>query len=105
MRRPVFTRSSRLIREVKISGHATPASQGLKQQQQQQICGAVDEVSWWVPDPRTGIYYPKGHEWVMEDVPRGASSFPTAYWLRNFEGVEKSSDSHLSNYDHPFLGF
>lgn len=23
----------------------------------------------WVPHERTGIYYPKGHEKVMEDVP------------------------------------
>ncbi|XP_062109792.1 uncharacterized protein LOC133821630 [Humulus lupulus] len=23
----------------------------------------------WVPDVRTGIYYPKGHEKVMEDIP------------------------------------
>ncbi|KAF4402937.1 hypothetical protein G4B88_010389 [Cannabis sativa] len=33
-----------------------------------------DEVSKndgneWIPDVRTGIYYPKGHEKVMEDVP------------------------------------
>ncbi|KAK4838063.1 hypothetical protein QYF36_010667 [Acer negundo] len=27
----------------------------------------------WVPDDRTGIYYPKGHEKVMEDVPVGAA--------------------------------
>ncbi|PON52746.1 Late embryogenesis abundant protein [Parasponia andersonii] len=26
----------------------------------------------WVPHARTGIYYPKGHEKVMEDVPSKA---------------------------------
>lgn len=28
----------------------------------------------WVPHERTGIYYPKGHEKVMEDVPRKAGN-------------------------------
>lgn len=48
-------------------------------------CGGL-----WVPDPRTGIYYPKGHEKVMEDVPNGAASLPSTYWLRSIEGVDKS---------------
>lgn len=29
--------------------------------------------SWWVPDDRTGIFYPKGQEKVMENVPAGAA--------------------------------
>ncbi|KAJ6299096.1 hypothetical protein OIU76_020134 [Salix suchowensis] len=36
-----------------------------------------------------GIYVPKGHEWVMEDVPENAASFSQTYWLRNVDGVEK----------------
>ncbi|KAJ6302566.1 hypothetical protein OIU77_016626 [Salix suchowensis] len=43
----------------------------------------------WLPHPRTGIYVPKGHEWVMEDVPENAASFSQTYWLRNVDGVEK----------------
>ncbi|KAL9404587.1 hypothetical protein Peur_001559 [Populus x canadensis] len=43
----------------------------------------------WVPHPRTGIYFPKGHEWVMDDVPENAASFSQTYWLRNVDGVEK----------------
>ncbi|CAI9113798.1 OLC1v1014478C1 [Oldenlandia corymbosa var. corymbosa] len=31
------------------------------------------EGSWWVPDDRTGIFYPKGQEKVMENVPTGAA--------------------------------
>ncbi|XP_024980553.1 uncharacterized protein LOC112517374 isoform X2 [Cynara cardunculus var. scolymus] len=41
------------------------------------------EQNCWIPHPRTGIYYPKGYEWVMEDVPDGAASFPHNYWFRN----------------------
>lgn len=47
----------------------------------------VPEESYWIPHPRTGIYYPKGHEWVMKDVPDGAATFANNYWLRN-------SDTH-----------
>nr|XP_043623170.1 uncharacterized protein LOC122594953 [Erigeron canadensis] len=43
------------------------------------------EGSCWIPDPRTGIYYPKGHEWVMKDVPDGAATFTYNYWFRNTE--------------------
>ncbi|KAL3512024.1 hypothetical protein ACH5RR_024741 [Cinchona calisaya] len=29
--------------------------------------------NWWVADDRTGIFYPKGQEKVMENVPSGAA--------------------------------
>ncbi|KAI3815276.1 hypothetical protein L1987_14938 [Smallanthus sonchifolius] len=41
------------------------------------------EESCWIPHSRTGIYYPKGHEWVMKDVPDGAARFDYTYWFRN----------------------
>ncbi|KAK9287484.1 hypothetical protein L1049_015905 [Liquidambar formosana] len=44
---------------------------------------------FWVPHPRTGIYFPKGHDWVMDDVPDGAASFDQTHWLRNVDGVDK----------------
>ncbi|OVA17067.1 hypothetical protein BVC80_9047g17 [Macleaya cordata] len=59
-------------------------------------------MSWWIPHPRTGIYYPKGHEWVMEDLPDGAASFRQTYWLRNAEGVDKPSPD-ANSLDHPIL--
>lgn len=49
----------------------------------------TEDESCWVPHPRTGIYMPKGHEWVMDDVPEGAASFNQTYWLRNVDGVER----------------
>ncbi|EEF34883.1 conserved hypothetical protein [Ricinus communis] len=57
--------------------------------------------SCWVPHPRTGIYVPKGHERVMDDVPEGAASFNQTYWLRTVDGVERPdpdvpSDHYLS---------
>ncbi|AES93586.1 putative Late embryogenesis abundant protein, LEA5-type [Medicago truncatula] len=39
--------------------------------------------SCWVPHPRTGIYFPVGHEWVMEDVPDGAATFSETCYFRN----------------------
>ncbi|CAI9781846.1 unnamed protein product [Fraxinus pennsylvanica] len=43
----------------------------------------------WFPHPRTGIYFPKGHERVMDDVPTDAASFDQTYWFRNSEGVDR----------------
>ncbi|MCI10892.1 hypothetical protein A2U01_0031989 [Trifolium medium] len=37
----------------------------------------------WVPHPRTGIYFPVGHDWVMEDVPEGAATFTETCCFRN----------------------
>ncbi|KAF5752091.1 hypothetical protein HS088_TW02G01112 [Tripterygium wilfordii] len=34
--------------------------------------GDVADTNCWIPDDRTGIYYPKGHEQVMADVPTQA---------------------------------
>ncbi|CAN1149515.1 hypothetical protein LINPERHAP2_LOCUS17067 [Linum perenne] len=31
--------------------------------------------SCWVPDEKTGIYYPKGQEKVMEGIPVGAAKY------------------------------
>ncbi|GJW89158.1 hypothetical protein Tco_0164498 [Tanacetum coccineum] len=41
------------------------------------------EESCWISHLRTGIFYPKGHEGVMNEVPDGAASFASSYWLRN----------------------
>ncbi|KAF3435526.1 hypothetical protein FNV43_RR22615 [Rhamnella rubrinervis] len=54
--------------------------------------------SCWVPHPRTGIYVPKGHERVIDDVPDGAASFNQTYWLREVDGVEKPDPYLPSNY-------
>lgn len=37
------------------------------------VVGNNHDGNWWIPDDRTGIFYPKGHEKVMEDVPSGAA--------------------------------
>lgn len=44
--------------------------------------------STWVPHPRTGIYFPQGHEWVMKDVPENAASFSRVCWFRDSDGVD-----------------
>ncbi|KAK6916348.1 hypothetical protein RJ641_019209, partial [Dillenia turbinata] len=48
------------------------------------------ESSCWVPHPRNGIYFPKGQERVIDDVPANAASFSETYWLRNIDGVDKN---------------
>ncbi|XP_010647936.1 uncharacterized protein LOC100265247 isoform X1 [Vitis vinifera] len=45
--------------------------------------------SSWVPHPRTGIYFPEGHDHMMDDVPDGAACFGQTYWLRTVDGVDK----------------
>ncbi|RVW49876.1 hypothetical protein CK203_105840 [Vitis vinifera] len=45
--------------------------------------------SSWVPHPRTGIYFPEGHDHMMDDVPDGAACFGQSYWLRTVDGVDK----------------
>ncbi|KAK4437965.1 hypothetical protein Salat_0130600 [Sesamum alatum] len=44
---------------------------------------AVHGRSRWLPHPRSGIYCPQGHEWVMDDVPDNAASFDHTVWLRS----------------------
>ncbi|GJT00223.1 hypothetical protein Tco_0821392 [Tanacetum coccineum] len=41
------------------------------------------EESCWILHLRTGIFYPKGHEGVMNEVPDGTAIFASSYWLRN----------------------
>ncbi|XP_057964331.1 uncharacterized protein LOC131155311 [Malania oleifera] len=50
---------------------------------------SVGAYGCWVPHPRTGIYFPRGQERVMEDVPDGAASLRETYWFRNIDGVDK----------------
>ncbi|KAK7357618.1 hypothetical protein VNO80_16913 [Phaseolus coccineus] len=50
--------------------------------------GKIEDSSWWVPHPRTGIYFPKGHEWVMDDVPEDAARLNQTFWFRNVDGVD-----------------
>ncbi|XP_062103712.1 uncharacterized protein LOC133814812 [Humulus lupulus] len=62
--------------------------------------GWSSTTSYWSPHPYSGIYVPKGHEWVVDDVPKNAASFGQTYWLRNVDGVDKA-DPDLSS-DHYF---
>ncbi|KAE9618667.1 hypothetical protein Lal_00047685 [Lupinus albus] len=57
------------------------------------VCGKIEDsgAACWVPHPRTGIFFPKGHEWVMDDVPEGAACFTQNYWFRNIDGVDSSN--------------
>jgi len=50
--------------------------------------GKIEDSAWWVPHPRTGIYFPKGHEWVMDDVPEDAARLNQTFWFRNVDGVD-----------------
>ncbi|XP_022749150.1 uncharacterized protein LOC111298689 [Durio zibethinus] len=62
----------------------------------------LKDSSCWVPHPKTGIYFPKGHEWVMKDVPDDAASLGHTFWLRGVDGVEKPEPDHQLPSDHYF---
>ncbi|GFQ01407.1 hypothetical protein PHJA_002284600 [Phtheirospermum japonicum] len=59
-----------------------------------------DRRSCWIPHPRTGIYFPMGQEWVMEDVPNDAASFDCTFWLRSIDGVEDKDKLGTNNVMH-----
>lgn len=42
---------------------------------------APQETDVWIPDSRTGIYYPKGQEKVIEGVPAHAAKDYTVNWF------------------------
>ncbi|OIT02813.1 PREDICTED: uncharacterized protein LOC109228373 [Nicotiana attenuata] len=47
-----------------------------------------NDDNWWVPDDRTGIFYPKGQEKVIEDVPSAAgkaTNYGDINWFSNHE--------------------
>ncbi|KAK4752156.1 hypothetical protein SAY87_020954 [Trapa incisa] len=51
--------------------------------------GADEKQELWVPHPRTGIYVPRGHESVIDDIPQQAASLAETYWLRDVDGADK----------------
>ncbi|KAI3448160.1 hypothetical protein Pfo_004825 [Paulownia fortunei] len=60
-----------------------------------------DTPSCWMPHPRTGIYFPKGQEWVMEDIPNDAASFDCNFWLRSIDGVDDKPDTDNCMHHNP----
>ncbi|XP_047052675.1 uncharacterized protein LOC124658370 [Lolium rigidum] len=103
MGRSAIAKSTGLLREVKSrqSSYLTSRVQPVEARP-----ALSAETALWVPDPRTGIYYPRGFEWVMEDVPKSAASFQQTYWHRS--GDTETATSPMSNdtaasFDHPFV--
>ncbi|KAK3029338.1 hypothetical protein RJ639_037861 [Escallonia herrerae] len=47
--------------------------------------GNHDGNQWWIPDHRTGMYYPKGHEKVIAEVPLRAGKDFEVNWFSNHE--------------------
>ncbi|KAJ3673937.1 hypothetical protein LUZ60_005929 [Juncus effusus] len=104
MRRSAFQQSSLFFREVNQKQNLNRISEDISGMKGK--CSKISECAFWLPHPRTGIYYPRGYEWVMDDVPVGASSFSESYWYRNSEGVEKPISKSISEseiFDHPLL--
>ncbi|KAF7071208.1 hypothetical protein CFC21_076593 [Triticum aestivum] len=100
MGRSAIAKSTGLLREVKNrqSSNLTSRVQPTK--------ARSAETALWVPHPRTGIYYPRGFEWVMEDVPSSAATFQQTYWLRSGDAETASSPTSTDGtaaFDNPFL--
>ncbi|XP_031109764.1 uncharacterized protein LOC116013905 [Ipomoea triloba] len=67
-----------------------------------EVEGPAAKRGCWVPDPRTGIYFPEGHERVLDDIPNAAATSTQTYWLRNVDdGVDTSSPSPHPYPHHP----
>jgi hypothetical protein len=49
--------------------------------------GHSDSTYVWIPHDRTGIYYPKGQEKVMEDVPPAAVKDVGVNWFSYNEDI------------------
>ncbi|KAK9282284.1 hypothetical protein L1049_005198 [Liquidambar formosana] len=47
--------------------------------------GENSDSNWWIPHRHTGIYYPKGHEKLLEDIPLGAGKDMAINWFSNKE--------------------
>ncbi|KAJ4820147.1 F-box/RNI superfamily protein [Rhynchospora pubera] len=90
MRRYLLQNSALLLHEVKVRTHNLnkiheEITVSFPNTSSKGDHSGISHSVLWIPHPRTGIYYPEGHEWVMEDVPNGASSFAVNYWLRSSE--------------------
>ncbi|KAJ8768901.1 hypothetical protein K2173_023896 [Erythroxylum novogranatense] len=95
----------RVNKQVKHHFHS-PTPAGSVQEQltgmsKQSSPGDDSSSSSWIPHPRNGIYVPKGHEGMMDDIPESAVSCNNnqAFWLRSVDGVDKP-DPDLPS-DHP----
>ncbi|KAL1831652.1 hypothetical protein ACET3Z_001303 [Daucus carota] len=84
----------------KLSGHhiEDKTERSLNKNVSLPECDDENARSYWIPDPRTGIYVPKGRERVVEDVPENAASFQRTYWLRNVDGVDHPRPDYFFNY-------
>ncbi|KAL6218975.1 hypothetical protein ACLB2K_012182 [Fragaria x ananassa] len=81
----------------KLSGTAEGVSRKEESRKRPEMESPSTWSSSWVPDPRTGIYFPKGHERVMDDIPKGAASLNNqTFWLRNLDGVLEKPDPDTS---------
>lgn len=53
-----------------------------KQRSTSAAAGNSDSSTWWIRDERTGIFYPKGQEKVIEGVPQEAGKdYGTVNWF------------------------
>ncbi|KAI3448161.1 hypothetical protein Pfo_004826 [Paulownia fortunei] len=60
-----------------------------------------DTQGCWMPHPRTGIYFPRGQEWVMDDIPNDVASFDCTFWLRSIDGVDDKPDTDNCMHHNP----
>nr|XP_027125091.1 uncharacterized protein LOC113741696 [Coffea arabica] len=79
--RKAFHRKSSPPETAKLNGEEMK-----KKKKKSSVAGNNHDGNWWVPDDRTGIFYPKGQEKVMEDVPSGAAKDIEAInWFHNHD--------------------
>ncbi|CAI0436362.1 unnamed protein product [Linum tenue] len=63
-----------------VSGRETPAAAKVESDQSKLGSDGGGGYCSWVPDEKTGIYYPKGQEKVMQEIPAGAGRDVDVHW-------------------------
>ncbi|CAH9057986.1 unnamed protein product [Cuscuta europaea] len=75
-------------RNVKVNkGDVTAAAAAENDKSREEARQRPAGSSCWTPHPRTGIYFPAGHEGILDDVPTGAAALTQTHWLRNVDGA------------------
>ncbi|GAY58754.1 hypothetical protein CUMW_189340 [Citrus unshiu] len=74
-----------MMRETALKSNAEEGNV-MRSQQMNNNVGENEGNCGWVPHERTGIYYPKGHEKVIDDVPPSAGRDFEVNWFSETHG-------------------
>ncbi|XP_059298319.1 uncharacterized protein LOC132051026 [Lycium ferocissimum] len=95
----------RLQQMLQVGRWMSKVAAGLKQKDESKTsANEKKKACCWIPDNRTGIYFPEGHEKVINDLPNGAASLTRTYWLRSEDGVDKPDPDFPKGHTVTYIG-